>query len=46
MDQKTISAIIIDDEPDAINLLEMYLRQFPSVKVIGKENHAKQGKIT
>jgi len=43
MDQKTISAIIIDDEPDAINLLEMYLRQFPSVKVIGKENHAKQG---
>jgi two-component system LytT family response regulator len=43
MDQTTISAIIIDDEPDAINLLEMYLRQFPSVKVIGKENRAKQG---
>jgi two-component system LytT family response regulator len=43
MDQTTISAIIIDDEPDAINLLEMYLRQFPLVKIIGKENHAKQG---
>lgn len=43
MDQTTISAIIIDDEPDAINLLEMYLRQFPNVKVIGTENNAKQG---
>ena len=43
MDQTTISAIIIDDEPDAINLLEMYLRQFPSVKVIGKETAAKKG---
>jgi len=37
MDQTIISAIIIDDEPHAINLLEMYLRQFPSIKVIGKE---------
>lgn len=43
MDQQTISVIIIDDEPDAINLLEMYLRQFPYVKIIGKENNAKQG---
>lgn len=43
MDLTTISAIIIDDEPDAINLLEMYLRQFPKVKVIGTENNAKQG---
>lgn len=43
MDITTISAIIIDDEPDAINLLEMYLRQFPSIKVIGKETVAKKG---
>lgn len=43
MDQTTISAIIIDDEPNAINLLEMYLRQFPSIEVIGKETVAKKG---
>jgi len=43
MDQTTISAIIIDDEPSAIDLLEMYLRQFPTIKVIGKESHAKKG---
>jgi len=43
MDQTTISAIIIDDEPDAITLLEMYLRQFPSIKVIGKETEARKG---
>jgi Response regulator of the LytR/AlgR family len=41
--QATISAIIIDDEPDAINLLEMYLRQFSSIKVIGTEINAKKG---
>lgn len=43
MDQKTITAIIIDDEPNAINLLEMYLRQFPNIKVIGTETQAKKG---
>lgn len=43
MDHTTISAIIIDDEPNAIKLLEMYLRQFPHIKVIGKENQAKKG---
>jgi len=43
MDSATISAIIIDDEPDAINLLEMYLRQFPYIKVTGKETHAPEG---
>jgi len=43
MDQTTISAIIIDDEPDSIRLLEMYLRQFTSIKVIGKETVAKKG---
>jgi len=43
MDTPTISAIIIDDEPDAINLLEIYLRRFPSITVVGKENEAKKG---
>lgn len=43
MDSVTISAMIIDDEPDAINLLEMYLRQFPYIKVTGKETHAQAG---
>ncbi|MFA5326616.1 MAG: LytTR family DNA-binding domain-containing protein [Prolixibacteraceae bacterium] len=43
MDSVSISAIIIDDEPDAINLLEMYLRQFPFIKVVGKENQAAKG---
>ncbi len=43
MDQSIISAIIIDDEPDAINLLEMYLRRFPSVQVVGTESNAPQG---
>ena len=43
MDQITISAIIIDDEPNAINLLEMYLRQFPFIEIIGKETVAGKG---
>jgi two-component system LytT family response regulator len=43
MDSTTISAIIIDDEPDAIKLLEMYLFQFPYIKVTGKETHARKG---
>jgi DNA-binding LytR/AlgR family response regulator len=43
MDSTTISAVLIDDEPEAIQLLEMYLRFFPDVKVIGKETHAKKG---
>jgi len=43
MDQTTISAIIIDDEPNAINLLEMYLRQFPFIEIIGKETVAEKG---
>ncbi len=41
--QQTISAIIIDDEPQAIHLLEIYLRHFRSIEVIGKETHAKEG---
>lgn len=43
MDQPTISAIIIDDEPNAIHLLEMYLRQFPYIQVIGTESQAIKG---
>jgi DNA-binding LytR/AlgR family response regulator len=36
MDSIDISAIIIDDDLDAINLLEMFLRQFPNIKIVGK----------
>jgi DNA-binding LytR/AlgR family response regulator len=43
MDSTSISAIIIDDEPEAINLLEMYLRFFPFIKVVGKETQAQKG---
>jgi len=43
MELTNISAIIIDDEPEAINLLEMYLRSFQFIKVIGKETVAKKG---
>ncbi|MDP2336455.1 MAG: LytTR family DNA-binding domain-containing protein [Bacteroidota bacterium] len=43
MDSTNISAIIIDDETDAISLLEMYLRQFPYITVTGKETHAQKG---
>lgn len=43
MESKSISVIIIDDEPDAINLLEMYLRLIPNTEVIGKELDGKKG---
>jgi two-component system LytT family response regulator len=43
MDLEKISAIIIDDEPDAINLLSLYLRHYPSINVIGSETDAKKG---
>ena len=43
MESNSISAVIIDDEPEAINLLEMYLRHFPSVTVTGKELHSEKG---
>ncbi len=43
MDISTISAVIIDDEPEAIRLLEMYLRFYPKVKVIGTETNSKKG---
>lgn len=43
MDQQPITAIIIDDEPNAINLLEMYLRHFPEIQLICKETDPKKG---
>lgn len=43
MEPATISVIIIDDEPQAINLLEMFLRGFATIEVIGKENNAIRG---
>jgi DNA-binding LytR/AlgR family response regulator len=43
MDSTLISAFIIDDEPEAIQLLEMYLRLFPNIIVTGKETHAING---
>lgn len=43
MDSNTISILIIDDEPEAINLLEMFLRTFSGTQVIGKESNAPKG---
>jgi DNA-binding LytR/AlgR family response regulator len=43
MDISPISAVIIDDEPEAIRLLEMYLRFYPHVKITGTETNAKKG---
>lgn len=40
-----ISAIIIDDDPEAIHLLEMFLRQFPNISIVGKSTNAKAGLI-
>lgn len=41
--EATITAVIIDDEEEAIRLLEIYLRFFPMVKIIGKESDARKG---
>jgi len=43
MDIIVNSAIIIDDDPEAIYLLEMYLRQFPDIKIIGKNTDPAEG---
>lgn len=43
MDTTDISAIIIDDDPEAINLLEMFLRQFPNISVVGKSTNSTEG---
>jgi len=41
--QQTIRTVIIDDEPSAIDLLEMFLRQFPEIHLIWKESDPKKG---
>jgi len=38
-----ITTIIIDDDPQAIYLLEMYIRQFPEISIIGKSTKAPAG---
>ncbi len=43
MVKEKLSAIIIDDEPDAINLLILYLRHYPDIIVVGTETHAVKG---
>lgn len=43
MDIVGISAIIIDDDAEAIYLLEIYLRQFPEIKIVGKSTKAPEG---
>ncbi len=43
MNQKPITAIIIDDDPKAIILLEAYLRYFPEIDVVAKETLAEKG---
>lgn len=43
MDPEPISILIIDDESEAINLLEMFLRTFPGLQVAGKETNAIKG---
>ncbi|MBW8332689.1 MAG: response regulator transcription factor [Prolixibacteraceae bacterium] len=43
LDAGNISAIIIDDDPEAINLLEIFLRYFQNIRIIGKSTGAKAG---
>ena len=43
MDSEKITAIIIDDEPEAIKLLELYLRHYANIKIIGTETNAIKG---
>jgi two-component system LytT family response regulator len=43
MDTAKVTAIIIDDEPDAINLLRLYLRHYTDIEIIGTETNAKKG---
>lgn len=43
MDTVDISAIIIDDDAEAIQLLEMFLRQFPTISIVGTSTNAKAG---
>lgn len=43
MESQYLSVVIIDDEQSAIDLLDIYLRQFPIFKVIAKETEAAKG---
>ena len=43
MNNIEISAVIIDDDLEAINLLEMFLRQFPKITIVGKSTEAQVG---
>lgn len=43
MESQYLSVVIIDDEQSAIDLLDMYLRQFPVFKVTAKETEAQKG---
>ncbi len=43
MDSLEISAIIIDDDPEAINLLEIFLSYFKNIRIIGKSTDAIAG---
>jgi len=43
MELDNITAIIIDDEPDAINLLVIYLHQYPSIIILGTSTKAIEG---
>ncbi len=42
-DASKISVLLIDDESDAINLLEMFLRTFPEISIVGKESSSTEG---
>ncbi len=43
MDTIDISAVIVDDDPEAIQLLEMFLKQFPNITIVGKSTDPKGG---
>ena len=43
METTGITAVIIDDDSEAIFLLEMFLRQFTEIRIIGKSTQAPQG---
>lgn len=43
MENIEISAVIIDDDIEAIDLLELYLRGFPKIKLVGKSTDAVSG---
>ena len=43
MDTGSITAVIIDDDSEAIFLLEMFLRQFPEIRLVGKSTQAPKG---